>query len=381
MFLQFGIAMLVVGTCTLVFLAVHQERAEAVRAATPIFRLPQAEPRADTFRAEFNRPDPEHPYWKTLVRRVPPACMRGVSPSPLDATAPRLTLLPGFFAYMEQGSRPRVLVVDESECRRFAVAQATSDGESADAVVQRALSTCSGCSIAVLETVLQHPFQAPALAYPALYSRADWTDGPMHFPEVRELLDNFADIDAEFDHLLDIGALMLHPEKLAMIETDWRVFTLWSGGHEHTNNTAVTPKTSALWRRVMERWPRTSKMRFGLVYFSVLAPGAKLFGHFGTTNMRLRHHLGLRVPDGASITLNHETLLWRRGSVISFDDSYGHEVQNKAATGRAVLICDIWHPELRDEERQAIIDHYDTPTRAPKALGNAPPIVFAVKPD
>lgn len=379
MFLQFGIAMLVVGTCTLVFLAVHQERAEAERATATTFRPPQAEPRAQTFRAEFNRPDPEHPYWKSLVRRVPPACMRGVPPSPLDATAPRLTLLPGFFSYMEQGNRPRVLVVDERDCRQFAIAQARTADESTDAVVQRALAQCSGCVIAVLETTVQHDFQLPQIAYPALFSKADWTDGPMDFPEVRELVEHFDDIDAEFDHLLEIGALKLHPEQLALLETDWRVFTLWSGGVEHVNNTAVTHKTSALWRRIMERWPRTATMRFGLVYFSVLVPGAKLVGHFGTTNMRIRHHLGLRVPDGASLTLNHETLLWKRGRVISFDDSFGHEVQNTAKTGRAVLICDIWHPELRDEERQAIVDHYKIATRAPKEVGDAAPVVFAPK--
>ena len=80
---------------------------------------------------------------------------------------------------------------------------------------------------------------------------------PVAFSEANELVDNFADIDSEFDKLVELGSLRMHPEKLAAKDGDWRVFTLWSGGNEHVNNTAVVPKTSALWRRHRPPHPRS----------------------------------------------------------------------------------------------------------------------------
>jgi aspartyl/asparaginyl beta-hydroxylase (cupin superfamily) len=251
-------------------------------------------------------------------------------------------------------------------------------------VVARAMAECAAqsgsgqCSVAVLETCWQDDYQKPMIAYPGLLSRPVWHDGPMAFAEASELESNFADIEAEFDKLIQLGLLKMHPEQLAK-EGDWRVFTLWSAGHEHVNNTAVTPKTAAVWRRVNERFLRTQKMAFGLVYFSVLIPGATLAAHFGATNMRLRHHLGIHVPVGASITLNHQELLWKRGKVISFDDSFGHEVRNTAKLGRAVLIADFWHPQLElgnGEELRALMSKFgNIPQRPSKELKDANDVV------
>jgi aspartyl/asparaginyl beta-hydroxylase (cupin superfamily) len=347
------------------------------RSAQPLVvtkRLPLA------FLPEHVRANQTHPYWRSLVRAVPASC-KPPPPSPLDAVLPRLSLLPGFFDYMRLGNRPRVLVVDSDACRTFALAEAAQDmGESVEAVLQRAVSKCRAdaptgrCVIAVLETCWQDDFQKPQIAYPGLLSQPIWHNGPMAFPEAAELEANFADIESEFDKLIRLGALKMHPETLAK-EGDWRVFTLWSAGREHANNTAVTPRTAALWRRMNERFLRTRRMTFGLVYFSVLVPGAKLAGHFGSCNMRLRHHLGIHVPVGASITLSRKELLWQRGKVISFDDSFGHEVANRATTGRAVLIADFWHPqlELRPEELHALVSHFEAiiPQRESKDLKGA----------
>lgn len=47
---------------------------------------------------------------------------------------------------------------------------------------------------------------------------------------------------------------------------------------------------------------------------------------------------------------------WQEGRVMLFDDSFEHEAYNESSKPRLVLICDIWHPELRtDEQRLAAL--------------------------
>ena len=50
---------------------------------------------------------------------------------------------------------------------------------------------------------------------------------------------------------------------------------------------------------------------------------------------------------------------WKEGEVMVFDDSYEHEACNLSDVHeRAVLIFDIWHPEITPQERKAIIDMF-----------------------
>lgn len=42
---------------------------------------------------------------------------------------------------------------------------------------------------------------------------------------------------------------------------------------------------------------------------------------------------------------------WREGEIIIFDDSFEHEVWHNGTESRIVLIVDVWHPELTDNER------------------------------
>jgi aspartyl/asparaginyl beta-hydroxylase (cupin superfamily) len=351
---------------------------------------------ATEFRSEFNTHAPESIYWADLVRHVPVSCLRVANASinaALDARLPRLTLLPGFFQFMTISSRPRVLTVEATQCTAFGISSGTTRDE-LDRVRFDALQRCNAmaqttlniahphCVVAIVESVWQNDMQRPVIAYPALFSQMVWHDGPMQFAEAQALEANFADIDAEFDKLVELGLLRIHPEQLVEREGDWRVFTLWSSGQEHLENTKLAPKTSALWRSMNDRLPRTRRMVFGLVYFSVLVPGANVLPHFGSTNMRIRHHIGIRVPsEGTVIKLVDLPLAWRRGRVISFDDSFAHSVVNNATTARAVLIADIWHPELREEELAAMQQHFNIPTRVPKEVNGdqTNPLNYAAK--
>ena len=41
-----------------------------------------------------------------------------------------------------------------------------------------------------------------------------------------------------------------------------------------------------------------------------------------------------------------------RGEVWAFDDSINHEAWNDSADDRIVLIFDVWHPALTEQERR-----------------------------
>jgi len=46
---------------------------------------------------------------------------------------------------------------------------------------------------------------------------------------------------------------------------------------------------------------------------------------------------------------------WSEGEVLAFEDSFEHEVWQEANEDRIVLVVDIWHPDLSDERRSAIV--------------------------
>jgi hypothetical protein len=44
---------------------------------------------------------------------------------------------------------------------------------------------------------------------------------------------------------------------------------------------------------------------------------------------------------------------WAEGKVMLFDDSYEHEVFHMGDGARVVLIVDVWHPQIVDENQRA----------------------------
>jgi aspartate beta-hydroxylase len=65
---------------------------------------------------------------------------------------------------------------------------------------------------------------------------------------------------------------------------------------------------------VIRQLPEAHTHIFGLIYFSLLFPGVHVKSHFGPTNIRLRIHLGLDTPPGASFKVGNETRLWEKVS-------------------------------------------------------------------
>ena len=72
------------------------------------------------------------------------------------------------------------------------------------------------------------------------------------------------------------------------------------------------------------------------------------------TNTRLVVHLPLIVPPNCSFRVGNETRPWEYGKAFVFDDSIEHEARNDSDDLRAVLIFDVWNPNLPPVERELV---------------------------
>lgn len=68
--------------------------------------------------------------------------------------------------------------------------------------------------------------------------------------------------------------------------------------------------------------------------------------------MKLRCHFPLFVPEECYLRVAGDPRPWVEGEMIIFDDSYEHEAANLSPDKeRVILLMDIWHPDLIDEEK------------------------------
>jgi hypothetical protein len=125
----------------------------------------------------------------------------------------------------------------------------------------------------------------------------------------------------------------------------WSVLFLYERGRKNEDNCRRCPETVA----VIES-NRTVLSLGGLAYFSRLEPGTHIAPHAGPTNIRLRCHLGIDVPEGCGLRVGGVTRTWEQGRCIVFDDSFTHEAWNNGDRDRVVLVVDLWHPGLSDDE-------------------------------
>ena len=126
-------------------------------------------------------------------------------------------------------------------------------------------------------------------------------------------------------------------------------------------------------------------MVVGSCFFSRMQPGTHLRAHCGPTNLRLRVHIGMDVPQDSGrwrLRVGDEVREWANGEALVFDDSYEHEVwhesteddgypgedkraprANVVGPSRVVLIVDIWHPALSPQRRLDILRGHDEAKR------------------
>ena len=177
--------------------------------------------------------------------------------------------------------------------------------------------------------------------YPGLTARP-WHD-PAAFGIVADLERHAVAVAAEARALGD-AAFHAESENIAR-RGDWDVALLHERGRQVDEIVERAPvTTSVLARHRVIRGPA------GLAYFSRLAPHTRIAPHAGPTNLRLRCHLALDVPPGCGLTVGGITGGWTPGRCIVFDDSFVHEAWNDGERDRVVLIVDLWHPDLSDDE-------------------------------
>jgi aspartyl/asparaginyl beta-hydroxylase (cupin superfamily)/Tfp pilus assembly protein PilF len=183
------------------------------------------------------------------------------------------------------------------------------------------------------------------------------------FPWLDRIEAATAEIRAEFERVFaeDAGSLepyIAYPEGVPLDQwaelnhsRRWSVFFLWRDGEPVTAHLERCPRTAELVRQV----PFVDVAGYApSVFFSILDAKSKIPPHTGVTNTRLIVHLPLIIPPGCGFRVGSETREWQPGRAWVFDDTIEHEAWNNSDVPRAILIFDIWNPNLSEAERDLV---------------------------
>lgn len=131
----------------------------------------------------------------------------------------------------------------------------------------------------------------------------------------------------------------------------WSAYFLWNQGRREEAHLARCPRTAA----ALAALPQVDiPARAPTAFFSILDAHTTIPAHSGVTNTRLTVHLPLIVPGHCRFRVGGETREWRVGSAWVFDDTIEHEAWNDSDAPRAILIFDVWNPELTALERDLV---------------------------
>jgi aspartyl/asparaginyl beta-hydroxylase (cupin superfamily) len=131
----------------------------------------------------------------------------------------------------------------------------------------------------------------------------------------------------------------------------WSAYFLWKDGEREEEHCRRCPATvSALAQAPQVDIPSRGPTAF----FSILDARTHIPPHTGSTNARLTVHLPLILPGSCRFRVGAETREWRAGEAWVFDDTIEHEAWNDADAPRAILIFDVWNPQLTPLERDLV---------------------------
>ena len=238
-----------------------------------------------------------------------------------------------------------------------------------DSVPQRfseALAIASGKQ----PVYLQQPtsFYFPGLPQQAWYERDA-------FPWIAELESAVPAMRAEIEQVLaDEQGLEPYVQEEAnrpsrghslLNDARWSAFHLLKDGELVEENARRCP----LIMRLLEVLPIPRiERRSPMALISILGPGTHIPPHNGMLNTRLICHIPLVVPPGCRLRVGAETREVVEGRAMIFDDSFEHEAWNDGDSVRAVLLFEIWRPEITEEEKIALtamfeaVTGYDVPS-------------------
>lgn len=205
-----------------------------------------------------------------------------------------------------------------------------------------------------------HAMQRPAYLYfPELQPRAFFERE--EFSWVKELESATVGIRQELLALLQQPDLLEPYVQLTVKDTaqwqglnhspDWSSYHLYKGGERNATHCKRCPMTAD----VLEKLPLIhTPGQSPEAFFSILKPGTHIPPHHGLANFKIAVHLPLIVPGDCAIRVGNETHTWTEGQCLFFDDSFQHEAWNDSEELRAVLILEVWNPQLSDAEHQAV---------------------------
>lgn len=226
--------------------------------------------------------------------------------------------------------------------------------------VKEFLLACAGERTVATANHWQHPHYP---CFPGLRNRA-WHD-PREFAAAR-ILENQFDVireeainlrdDARLDYSSAAAPWRSWKKPWTLLRKDsspgtWTVYPFYHMGVCVEPVTEDCPRTLA----IINSLPGLcSEHVWGDCIFSAMNGGAHLRAHSSIDNLRVRLHLGIVIPDQCSLRVGSETRSWQEGKCLAFEDSFEHEVWNRSATRRIVLIADLWHPDLTAIEVRAL---------------------------
>ncbi len=178
--------------------------------------------------------------------------------------------------------------------------------------------------------------------YPDLRSQP-WYD-PQSFSISRYLEGHAEEIRRE---LLGLAPEQFHREAERIPrDGNWDVLFFYERGRRHAEVCDACPITT----RGIES-AGAMRSAAGLIYVSRMRPRTHIRAHRGPTNLRLRCHLAIQVPEGdCAIRVGEQTRNWTEGECLVFSDYHDHEAWNHTDDDRLVLIVDLWHPGLSRAE-------------------------------
>jgi aspartyl/asparaginyl beta-hydroxylase (cupin superfamily) len=153
----------------------------------------------------------------------------------------------------------------------------------------------------------------------------------------------------------------------------WSAYFLWNQGRVEQSHLARCPRTAAMLASV----PQVDIPGRGpTAFFSILEPHTKIPAHTGVTNTRVTVHLPLIVPPGCGFRVGGETREWKVGTGWVFDDTIEHEAWNDSDAPRAILIFDVWNPELTPLERDLVRETTIALSQYHEAEGSVPGVTI-----